>query len=242
MSIADKLTTIAENEQKVYDKGVEDGKKAEYDAFWDNYQNYGKETNCSLFFGGNGWDEHNTRPKYDIKPVNMYMFTYNANNLSSFDWVAMFEQQGIVLDTSNCTEFTYAFLRGSHWGVIDTTKTTNLNVQMFFYANMLHTIDELIVKETTIYGTNTFVGTTALKNLKISGTIGRTITLAQSPLTVESAKSVINALKNYAGTDNALKYKLTLKSTVWDALNEAEAPPVGDTWQDYVSSLGWNYA
>ena len=35
MSIADKLTTIAENEQKVYDAGA----KSEHDKFWDSYQN-----------------------------------------------------------------------------------------------------------------------------------------------------------------------------------------------------------
>ena len=40
MSIAEKLTTVAENVPKVY----EAGKKAEYDAFWDKYQNNGKRT------------------------------------------------------------------------------------------------------------------------------------------------------------------------------------------------------
>ena len=34
MSVADKLTTIVENEQKVYDAG----KQAAYDWFWDRYQ------------------------------------------------------------------------------------------------------------------------------------------------------------------------------------------------------------
>ena len=34
MSIAEKLTTIAENEQKVYDAG----QKSEYDRFWDSYR------------------------------------------------------------------------------------------------------------------------------------------------------------------------------------------------------------
>ena len=41
MSIAEKLVTVAENEQKVYDAG----KQAEYDAFWDNYQVYGNREN-----------------------------------------------------------------------------------------------------------------------------------------------------------------------------------------------------
>ena len=40
MSIAEKLQQIAENEQNVYDAG----KKAQYDEFWDNYQNKGNRT------------------------------------------------------------------------------------------------------------------------------------------------------------------------------------------------------
>ena len=38
MSIAEKLTAIAENVPKVY----EAGQKSEYDRFWDAYQNNGK--------------------------------------------------------------------------------------------------------------------------------------------------------------------------------------------------------
>lgn len=41
MSIAEKLQTIVENEQRVYEagknKGIEEGKKLEYDRFWDEY-------------------------------------------------------------------------------------------------------------------------------------------------------------------------------------------------------------
>ena len=37
MSIAEKLITIAENEERVY----ESGKKAAYDRFWDVYQQNG---------------------------------------------------------------------------------------------------------------------------------------------------------------------------------------------------------
>lgn len=45
MSIADKLVTIAENEQKVYNAGYEAGKKSESDRFADSFQNYGNRTN-----------------------------------------------------------------------------------------------------------------------------------------------------------------------------------------------------
>lgn len=242
MSIADKLTTIAENEQKVYDKGVADGKQSEYDAFWDKFQNYGKRTNYDYLLGGDNVSRSWFKPKYDIKPTSMYMFTYQNYGLGGVDFVEWFKELGVSLDTSRCASFQYAFFRGKRYGVIDTTATTILNVQVFWGNKSLTTIDELIVKETTQYSSLTFENTPALANIKISGTIGRSFTMSSSPLNVKSAKSVINALKNYAGTDKELTYKLTLKSTVWTALNNAETPPTGDTWQEYVQSLGWLYA
>ena len=83
--------------------------------------------------------------------------------------------------------------------------------------------------------------TVQVKVILADGTIGKSIEFPHSPLTIDSCKSIINALKNYADTDYKLQYKLTLKNTVWEALNSAEAPPSGNTWQEYVQSLGWLY-
>ena len=62
MSIAEKLTTIAENEQKVY----EAGKKSQYDEFWDTYQTNGQRTNYTYAFSGLGWTDNLYKPKYPI--------------------------------------------------------------------------------------------------------------------------------------------------------------------------------
>ena len=86
MTIAEKLTQIAENEQKVYDagyakgkaeggssyeQGVADGKQAEYDAFWDKFQNYGNRRNYYYAFAwqqvaNEGWASDAYNPKYPI--------------------------------------------------------------------------------------------------------------------------------------------------------------------------------
>ena len=60
MSIADKLTTVAENVPKVY----EAGRKAEYDAEWDERQEYGNRIDHRYFFAGNGWTSYTFNPKY----------------------------------------------------------------------------------------------------------------------------------------------------------------------------------
>ena len=61
MSIADKLTAIAENEQKVFDAG----EKAEYDKFWDAFQKNG-EAKCSTNHFRYGWNAECFNPKYPI--------------------------------------------------------------------------------------------------------------------------------------------------------------------------------
>lgn len=61
MSLADKLTTVAENVPKVFDAG----KNAEYDRFWDDFQQNGNRTNYRYAFFN--WSDANYNPKYPIK-------------------------------------------------------------------------------------------------------------------------------------------------------------------------------
>lgn len=64
----EKLTTIAENEPKVF----EAGKKKQYDEFWDTYQKNPNQTkpppkiNYKYMFGGAGWNSKTFKPKYDM--------------------------------------------------------------------------------------------------------------------------------------------------------------------------------
>ena len=74
MSIADKLYTVAENQQKVFDAG----KKAEYDAFWDGYQQKGNRVSYAVCFAGAAWNDEVYNPKYPIvSDVSNYMFWQN---------------------------------------------------------------------------------------------------------------------------------------------------------------------
>ena len=241
MSIADKLTTIAENEQKVYDAG----KQAEYDEFWDIFQDYGNRRYYIGFLSGytpttlRKW----FKPKYDLKPLDMQYFLRAGWDYSGFDFAQLFDELGVKLDTSRCQNFSYAFQHGMRWGCINMSQCTNTsNNTAMFYNGQLTTIDKLIVSKNTKIASSAFQECTKLANLTMEGVLGYTLSLSACPLTVESAKSIINCLYDYSGTSNELSYTLTLKSTVWTALNEAEASPNGDTWQLYVNSLGWKYA
>lgn len=76
MSTANKLTTIAENVQKVY----EAGKKAEYDAFWDTFQQNGNRKNYQNAFGSCFTPEI-FKPKYAIVPKRAYNGDSPENNM-----------------------------------------------------------------------------------------------------------------------------------------------------------------
>ena len=62
------LTEILENTDKCYNAGIEDGKKSEWDTFWDNFQDYGKRTGYRYGFSGDGWNDETFKPKYLIQP------------------------------------------------------------------------------------------------------------------------------------------------------------------------------
>jgi flagellar biosynthesis/type III secretory pathway protein FliH len=57
------------NAEEAYEQGVADGKKAEYDAFWDDFQDNGNRTDYENAFYGMGWTAKSLRPKYPIKIV-----------------------------------------------------------------------------------------------------------------------------------------------------------------------------
>lgn len=79
MSIADKLTQIAENEQKVFDAG----KKAEYDRFWDALQENGNRINYEYAFGGRGWTAETFKPKYPFLKVRSPYMMFTASNVET---------------------------------------------------------------------------------------------------------------------------------------------------------------
>ena len=66
MSIAEKLTTIAENQQKVYDKGRQSGNK----EVWGALQNYGNPHTYYYAFCYDRLDDSSYNPQYDIVCAN----------------------------------------------------------------------------------------------------------------------------------------------------------------------------
>ena len=213
MTLAEKLTAVADNQQTVYDAG----KNAQTVEWWKYYQSEYRgqtyqqpRTNYWYAFAGPAWDDGNYAPVYPIIP------TVNAQNIYSY---------------SNITDTKV---------VIDLSGDTITNCyNMFSYAGKLKTVRLLKVSE-KVPMSNHFTECSALENLNMQGTIGKNAYFHWCKnLTVASMKSVIGCLKNFKGTDGENTCTLKFHTTCWDRLEADGSAPNGGTWKSYVQSLGW---
>lgn len=171
MTTAERLVKVAENQTKVF----EAGKQAEYDRFWDAYQQYGTRTDYRYaFYAGDGsyspWNNESFKPKYDITPTiaSSMFIKCQITNLK-----AILENLGRVIDFSKATNVSSLFnssVTVTHLPVMDFSSATDAQLA-FAYASKLHTIDELIVGEKITTITSVFDGCIVLENVVIKGTI-----------------------------------------------------------------------
>lgn len=194
MSIAEKLQTIAENEQKVYDAG----KQAEYDAFWDAFQDYGNPAKYTAAFRGYNWTDEIYNPKYPIE------CDPSSGATDAIDGLFLYSQ---ITDTK--VPITY----------VPSTSTTASSV--FSSAKKLVTIRKITVGTRLTYS-GWFNGCTALTNLTVAGTIGQNgFDVSKcTNLTHDSLMSIINALRDFSGTSTTKT--VTLGSTNLEKLTDTE--------------------
>ena len=76
------------------------GKKAEYDRFWDLYQEDGNRKNYRYAFAGGGWTDETFKPKYPIAEVTDAMYLFSNSKITKID---------CALDLSNAPSLTNAF-------------------------------------------------------------------------------------------------------------------------------------
>lgn len=222
MSIAEKLTTIAENEQRVYEAGV----TAEHDRFWDSCQQKGTRTDYRYAFCYGSWHSGNFYPKYDIKPTGdaSYMFTAICwGSWTGFSLKKRLADCGVKLDTSGVTNATQMFnsSKFTELPTIDLTKATSIG-GAFAYSDVLVTIEKLIISENTgTLGSGALSGCTKLANITFEGVIAKNTNVSSlTALTHESLISLLNTLKDLSGTGTTLT--LTLGATLLAKLTDAE--------------------
>lgn len=235
MSIADKLKTIAENEQKVYDAGA----KSEYDRFWDELQQNGTRTNYTMAFT-TGWTAGSFRPKYDIIPENGTYLFY-ANTITGLDLrEENFRQQyGVAIDLTQATNLAQfaAYSKVKYVGTVklSANSATGLN-NMFAQATYLEGISKIIIPSYSsgFSATGAFTNCTRLKEVRFEGVIDAAVNFNSSPLSKESLVDIIEHLSGTA-TGKTVTFK---KSAVDAAFETSEGAADGwesDEWAELMA-------
>lgn len=224
--IADKIRTKLSSSDPINPQDFEDkidavydsGKNAQYDEFWDAYQENGNRTNYRFAFAGCGWTADNFKPKYDIA------ITAINNNieLRTFDSVLIsgsikqtLESQGVELkfqnlgSTNTLFRFIYNCPNITELPILDFSSITggDMGISMVCWLEELHTIEKLIFPTTKVYSTGTGEGLLGycpkLKNIVFEGVCCASLWLARSKeLTADSVDSILGHLDSgeYTGT------------------------------------------
>lgn len=232
MNIADKLTQIAENEQKVYDagyeagradaddseeaynQGVEDGKYAEWNAFWYVFQFRDGKLRTTYEYGFQAWRGSSFKPKYDLVLSGPYN-TKSFRQAQGFDLYDMTVGRGVAFDTSGATTLNAVFNQSAIGKIppLDLSSCTSMPSTFSAMGRMSgYTTTDIVLnnlREDCTFN-KTFDNAPNLENIMITGTIGQNgfDVISCTKLSKASIESIINAL-----SDTATGKTLTLSKT-----------------------------
>lgn len=225
-------------------EGIEQGKQAEYDAFWDAFQKNGTLDKYQFVFAGNDmydngvWNDTNFKPKYDIILGYGYSGEKVFYGCGVSNIAETLERLGVKFDTTNCGHM-YQMFQNTATSRIPELNCTNAHTYASTYGlyytfanSKVKTIDKLIVPENLKYE-GTFNGCSNLENITFEGVIGNNISFKDCKnLTHTSLMNIINHLKDFSGTTTTRT--LTLGTTNLAKLT--------DTEKAIATNKGWTLA
>ena len=234
-SIEDKLNIIAENEQKVYDKGYSDGKNAFEKIFTANYTRTRYNSAFQYADMGDYIFSQTLRPSGNIEKM---FYSYAGKALPknvSFDGIQRTQTSyhDLVFGSSVALEEVYDI----KFPVLPEYNRT------FYNCPALKSIERLPCSEKTVFD-KTFYNCASLTNINFDGIIGQDLDLSHSPYLSQSCLlGIKNKLKNYKGTDEAGTHTLKLHEKACRRLDDYEYDLEFsyNCWTDYiVFELCWN--
>ena len=226
-----------------YSEGLGHGKQAEYDAFWDAYQQNGNRTDYTEGFCFVGWTDETFKPKYDITIRGGRYVFYNSR-ITDLKQRLIDCGVKMLFDNAYCRDLSY-FCQNmpvTYLPEIGGQAVTILNYA-FQMSSQLKSIDKITASNTAPCNfLNAFQQCYALTDIAFSEDITpNNLNLQWSPITPESMKNIILALKNLTGTGSEYAYTITFNDACWEALEADSTAPGGITWAEYTRDIkGWN--
>jgi hypothetical protein len=214
----------------------EAGKKAQYDAFWDKYQQNGKKTAYNYAFAGASWNDDTFFPKYDIKPSYSIIRTFVSCAVTNLE--ERLQECGVALDTSDNANYSSVFEYAKTIALPEITfkKATSTTSRAFADATSLHTIRKIILEDGfNAEFTSSFTNCTALENVVFEGVIPKHITLAQSTkLSKASITSIIEHLSTTASGQTAT-FSKTAVNTAFETSAGTGDGSTSAEWQSLIA-------
>lgn len=236
MSISEKLTTIAENEQKVFDAG----RKSEHDMFWNNFQNYGKRRSYTYAFVGQWenpcWTDDNFRPKYDIKATTL---SYAFQFCGITDLAKILDECGVKLTFPNSgvanAALYYAFQASKITHIPELNCPTVGNFQNAFHScERLERIDKLTVSSTAA-SEGAFLNCYKLKELRVGMEINYNWSIYWSPLSRASIEHLIGALSD-TSTKKSISFNLNAVKREFETSSGAKDGNTSEEWAALIAT------
>ena len=220
------------------DAVYEAGKQAQYDAFWDTIQDFGKRVNYSLALCGDHWTKEFFKPKYPIKPTisMVYCFAYWYGLTGTKELIDF--REACELDTSNVKITSYAFYDNQlvyAIGIVDLRNADKITTT-FHSARNLAIVEKIILGDNYASFTGMFRNCTALEEVRFEGVISKNDFDVQwsTKLSKASITSIINAL---SATTSGLSVTLS-KTAVNKAFETTAGAGDGSTsaeWQSLIA-------
>lgn len=202
----------------------EAGKQAQYDAFWDSYQENGARTN--YYFGFYYWTDACFRPKYNITAKTLEL-GFRESKITDLKQ-SLLDAGVEILFTDNCETFALyqAFLNSklTHIPALVSSRITNA-ANCFSGCQNLVSIDNIALNDNCIYD-SAFNNCTALEEVRFGSAISKGLNMsACKNLSKLSIASVINALSS-----------ATSGLTVYFSIAAKEAAFTAEEWSALVAT------
>lgn len=209
----------------------EAGKKAERDVFWEVFQKGGARTNYYQAFAYGIFSLTTFYPKYDMMlegDGSLLFYAWETED-SRGSLKQRLEECGVKLDTSKCTSLynAFAYTQLTELPTIDLSGIAVSNGTHGTFSNSwgkTHTIEKIIVAETTPFRSTTFEYAQGLINVIFEGVIGQNGLYLQwsTKLSHESLMSILNCLQDKSNDTSGTEWVVTIGSENYAKLTEDE--------------------
>ena len=226
MSIAEKLVTVTENQERIYNKGLAEGGEPAFIQMENYMTNYGTRPAYQNAFSRQDWTGYTFRNTvYPIGSAENIFFTYLGTELPKGIDFSRLEPTASLQ-----TAFRYAN-NLTHIPDLNIPAPTEYKLT-FADMNLLEKIDIVRCNENTIF-TDTFRNLPKVTDITFEGVIGQNgLKFHQAPLiSHDSLMSALNCLQDKTADTSGTVWQVTLGSTNLAKLTTEEI--------EAVEAKGW---